>query len=489
MKKTIIFLIISILVVASLICGITIYTKYKNDIILSTNTVTTNATSQIKDIDWGTYDSNDITLSKSIEITEPGTYTLTGTIDNGLIKVNTNGNVKLILNGVNITNSSGPAIYIENADNVEIYTVKGTTNTLSDGTNYSGYGEDVNATIYSKDDLILSGEGTLKINANYNDAIASKDDLKITGGIYDITSKDDGIRGKDSVEITGGTITIKSKGDAIKSTNDTDDGKGFILISGGEFNLTSGNDGLDAASYIVIKDGTLNITSGGGAKGTTVKTGGPDERNTKNTNTESTKAIKAENNIVIEGGIIIISSLDDGIHSNGDIGISGGTITIKSDDDGIHADGLILISDGNIDITSAECIEGTYVKINGGNIKISASDDGINAGNKSNAYKVTIEINGGNITINMGQGDTDAIDSNGNLYINGGTLNITGQSPFDYDGEAKYSGGEMIANGAKTTTITNQFAGGGGNMSGGNNGNPQENGNMQDRRGGMVRQR
>ena len=64
----------------------------------------------------------------------------------------------------------------------------------------------------------------------------------------------------------------------------------------------------------------------------------------------------------------------------------------------------------------------------------------------------------------MGQGDTDAIDSNGNLYINGGTINITAQSPFDYDGEAKYSGGTLIVNGTETTSITNQMMGGGGMM-------------------------
>lgn len=68
----------------------------------------------------------------------------------------------------------------------------------------------------------------------------------------------------------------------------------------------------------------------------------------------------------------------------------------------------------------------------------------------------------------MGQGDTDAIDSNGDLYINGGTLNITAQSPFDYDGQANYTGGTMIVNGSETTTITNQMMGGGmGGMQGG----------------------
>lgn len=54
----------------------------------------------------------------------------------------------------------------------------------------------------------------------------------------------------------------------------------------------------------------------------------------------------------------------------------------------------------------------------------------------------------------MSSGDTDTIDSNGNLYINGGTLNITGQSPFDYDKEGKYREGTIIANGKETNELT-----------------------------------
>ena len=43
--------------------------------------------------------------------------------------------------------------------------------------------------MYSKDDLILSGEGILKINGNYEDGIVSKDDLKVTSGSYEIIAK------------------------------------------------------------------------------------------------------------------------------------------------------------------------------------------------------------------------------------------------------------------------------------------------------------
>ena len=61
----------------------------------------------------------------------------------------------------------------------------------------------------------------------------------------------------------------------------------------------------------------------------------------------------------------------------------------------------------------------------------------------------------------MAQGDTDGVDSNGNLYINGGTISVNAQSPFDYDGEAQHNGGTIIVNGTETDQITNQMMGGG----------------------------
>ena len=166
------------------------------------------------------------------------------------------------------------------------------------------------------------------------------------------------------------------------------------------------------------------------------------------------------------------------ISSDGDLTfIGGGSATVSSNDKGIHADGKIVIDGGTFKITGTEGIEATNIVINGGDINIEATDDGINASQKSTSYSVSFEMNGGNVTIAMGPGDTDAIDSNGDLYINGGTLTITAQSPFDYDGTAKYSGGTMVVNGQTTTSITNQFDGqAGGMMPGGQAGGPAQQG-------------
>ncbi len=175
--------------------------------------------------------------------------------------------------------------------------------------------------------------------------------------------------------------------------------------------------------------------------------------------TSSIHGIVCKDDLEIDGGAFVITAGEDAINTNDSATFKGGNFTIKASGDGIHTDGYLEIDDGTFNITAQEGLEGTYVKINGGDITISASDDGVNAANKSTDYSVTFEMNGGSLTISMGQGDTDGIDSNGNLYINGGTLTITGQSPFDYDGEAKYTGGKIIINGSETTEITNQFAG------------------------------
>lgn len=284
-------------------------------------------------------DSTSITLAEGENlINKAGIYRVTGTISNGYIhvKAGDKDEVKIILDNVSITNSNGPAIYIESNGNTYIELVG--ENTINATTS-----DTLKGAIHSKADLLLSGEGSITIKSSIH-GIVCKDDLQIDSGTYKITAGDDGINTNDSTKINGGTFDITATGD------------------------------------------------------------------------------------------------------------------------GIHTDGYLEVNDGTITVSAREGLEGTYVKINGGKITISASDDGINAANKSTEYEVVVEINGGEITITMDQGDTDGIDSNGNLYINGGTITITGQSPFDYDGEAKYTGGKMIINGAETTTITNQFGGGGGGM-------------------------
>ena len=258
------------------------------------------------------------------------------------------------------------------------------------------------------------------------------------------------------------------------------DGTVNSLSNGGSFVQIDENE-VDAVVY--VKDditfngtGTLRISSPAGHG-----ISGKDEVTITNGVYEiaaAEHAIRAKDSLAIADGTFTLAAGKDGLHAeNGDddtlgsIYIAGGEFTIQVSDDAIHANTLLQIDGGTFDITGAEGLEATYIQINDGTIRISASDDGVNAAYKSSAYTPTVEINGGTLTITMGAGDTDGIDSNGNIVINGGTVDVTGQSAFDCDGTAAYNGGTLIVNGQQVDSIPTQMMGGNGGMMGGMGGN------------------
>lgn len=180
------------------------------------------------------------------------------------------------------------------------------------------------------------------------------------------------------------------------------------------------------------------------------------------------KGIDANNSIAIANGIFTINAKTDGLHAEnndddslGYIYIADGTFNINASDDGIHATSVLQIDSGNFTLKAYEAIESTYIQINGGQFNISAYDDGINATRKSSFYSPVIEINSGTIKLVIVSGDHDAIDSNGDLIITGGIIDITSNSAFDYDGKCYYSGGSIIiVNGQQVNSITpNNFNG------------------------------
>lgn len=437
----------------------------------SVDSIDTNVELDISDekIEWSNYENREITLTESITITESGVYNLSGEIENGFITVKTDGDIKLNLGGVTITNDKGPAIYIESANTVIISTVLDTKNTLADGKTYVFNGDsEIEGAIYSKDDLVLEGEGTLVVNGNKGDAIVCKDDLKINSGTYIITSEDDGIRGKDSLYILDGTFTINALGDGMKSTNDTDPTKGYVKIENGTFTITSTLDGIQAESKVLISNGIFDITTGGGSSNSSDKSGWESNSwGNASTDSDSAKGIKASDNIVLTGGNYHLNTSDDSIHSNNYVGIGGGIYTISSGDDGIHADSELVIDQGEIDIQkSYEGLEAETITIHDGNIKVVSSDDGLNAagGNDSsainrpqpganhyaNSSKSSLTINGGIIYVNA---SGDGLDANGSIYMNGGFVTVdgpanSGNGALDYDAEFKITGGTLIAVGS-----------------------------------------
>ena len=111
---------------------------------------------------------------------------------------------------------------------------------------------------------------------------------------------------------------------------------------------------------------------------------------------------------------------------------------------------------------STEGIEGTYIQIEGGTIDICATDDGMNASGKSRSYSMLIEVNGGNMSVEVGSGDTDAFDSNGNIIVNGGVIAVTANSAFDADGTSTLKGGTVTVNESVVTQLTGGMGGPGG---------------------------
>lgn len=174
------------------------------------------------------------------------------------------------------------------------------------------------------------------------------------------------------------------------------------------------------------------------------------------------KAIAAEDAIWIQDGSFRLNAETDGLHAEnedsdqkGSVYIGGGDFEIHAGDDGIHAQTLLQIDGGSLTIHADEGLEGTWVLINGGELDIHAGGDGINAAHKSDAWRPKAEINGGHISVTMRGDDTDAIDSNADLLITGGVIELFG-SGIDYDGELFFSGGTVRVDGKEIDTIHNQ---------------------------------
>ena len=284
-----------------------------------------------------------------VNITSSGTYVLSGKFTGQIyIDVGDSAVVHLVLNGVEINSESGPAIYAADGKKVILTLAESTENTLSDTSNYTfADGEDEpDATLFIKNDLVINGSGTLKVNANYKTAIKTKDTLAIISGNFDLTSVDNAVRAKDALTVEDGTFKVNATGKGFTSD-------GELNIYGGDINIEKSEEGLE---------------------GLTVE---------------------------IYGGNVDISATDDGINAR-----------TKYDDS---------VSDAEKEMLGNQDQDGVEVRIAGGTVNINASGD--------------------------------AIDSNGDLYIEGGETYISGPTSggdgtLDYNGEAKITKGVYVGAGS-----------------------------------------
>ncbi|MGM9613929.1 MAG: carbohydrate-binding domain-containing protein [Oscillospiraceae bacterium] len=400
----------------------------------------------------------------AVSIDAGGIYRITGTSGNARIEVSANNDlVTLILDGCDLTYEDDEVIYIKSAGSAVVELADGTENVLTSGVEILPLADETasGAALRAKCPLTIRGSGSLTVNGFLNNGIASNDDITVESGRIAVAASNDGIKSKTDISIGGGTIDITASQDAVQAD-------GGLTVTGGE----------------------LNIVSGGGANETAMKTsdsammGGPrrdpsSEQTTETasddmgdswdfdtTDSGSQKGLKSETGIVIAGGSITLNTADDAVHSGGDISISDGTLLIRAGDDGIHSDTALTIDGGSIDIQLAyEGLEAPSIIQNAGYVSIVAKDDGLNAngggmfpfpsgeasGETDSSDMPLLRVTGGTLIVDSGG---DGLDSNGNLYVEGGLVYVSGPST-NWDaaldsgerGELIFSGGTVMAAG------------------------------------------
>lgn len=458
-------------------------------------------------VDGVTVDGNVIT------ITSGGTYIISGTLSEGQLVVDADDEkVKLVLDNADITCATSAAIYVKSAGKTFITLAEGSENILMNTAEFEAIDDNnIDAVIFSKDDLTLNGSGTLTINSENGHGIVSKDDLKITGGTYNITAASHALSGKDSVRIAEGTFNLVSGKDGIHSENTDDSSKGYVYIAGGEFTIDSTGDGIDASNIVQIDDGTFDITAGGGVENSTkthednmmggpgggngpqmgeepsgeapggnapsekpsgeAPQGGSGNSSSDNSNSDrETPPEKPDSNTNQAAGTDQSesdtsdsdSASTKGIKADGRLYINGGTFTINSADDSVHSNSAVTINDGTYTLTTGDdgVHSGEALEINGGIITISESYEGLEG--------LTVTINDGDIDITSsddginaaggteemgfgGMGNDSTEDTSTDemwMEINGGYIHVlAGGDGIDSNGDITVNGGEVYIDG------------------------------------------
>ncbi len=401
----------------------------------------------------------------TVQITEEATYIISGQLDDGMLVVNAPDTAKLqlVFDGVSITSSDCAALYILEADKVFITLADGTQNTLTNGGSFTPIDdENIDAALYSKQDLTINGSGSLTVTSPAGHGIVSKDDLVITGGDLQISAASHALDANDSVRFTNAVLTATAGKDGIHCENNDDNTRGFVYVSGGSVDIEAEGDGISTGYYLHITGGTFDILAGGGYENGDQHSsggwggfpggggwgGGGGRPRTSSTGDDSTsmKGIKSVSTMQIDGGTFVIDSADDSLHSDTDLTINGGSFASASGDDAVHAEQTLAITDCQVEISTCyEGLEALHIVVSGGNIKLKATDDGLNAagGTDSSGTGGRDDMFGGG-GWGGGPGGFGGGNSNGSIVVSGGTLYINSSGDgMDANGTLEISGGEV----------------------------------------------
>ena len=346
----------------------------------------------------------------TLTITKAGTYLLMGTLEEGALVVDTQDSetVKLIFNGVSISNSKISPITVINAPKrVTIHVQKNSVNKVVDtAQNKNGqYGED--AAIYSKEDLRFTGAGTLVVESKYDKGIVSKDDLEIKNGNITVKSAGDCINGKDLVTVMGGVLNLTSTdADGIESGNNETLGKGIVTIDAGDIYISAGDDGIHAEQQLHINGGNINVIK----------------------SVEGIEGIQ----IYINGGKTVINASDDGVNANG-----GNSMMGPGGPGGGGPGGPGGGGDGR---------PGKPRSMGESDTQTSSTTD------VTKDIESKLVVSGGYLEVTTPSGDTDGIDSNGTIEISGGTVFVKSKASMggmagsiDCEMGLTVTGGNVIA--------------------------------------------
>lgn len=346
-------------------------------------------------------------------------------------------------------------------------------------------------------ELIFNQSGTINVSGN----------AKYYGATTSGAAVNNGIGCDGSIVINQGTYIIKAANDGIKSAPDATDetegttidteSAGTVTINGGTFDIDVDGDGIQGDTALNINGGTFDIRTW---KGYSVWNDTlADEYSCKGLKASGDRAEEAgiEPALNITGGSFTLNTGDDAVHSDAYVTVTGGTFTIQTGDDGMHGDTSLTIgTEGGLtrdpDITinnSYEGLEGGTVNIYSGRQYVVASDDGVNAaggstsgtdpgagggntfnpgggpggrpgsgggfnpgGGSTTTGNYNIYIYGGDLYVNC---DGDGLDSNGGLYLYGGTQAVFSMrsggdnSPIDADGTISIQGASLFAAGSR----------------------------------------
>lgn len=462
----------------------------------------------------------DVTV-KSTNVSKEIVYLLSGNANKGSFKLYSEYRYNITMKGVNITNSTGPAVNIQSSKKGTINIVSGSSNTLVDGVTYSTSTEDQKGTFFSEGQLDFMGAGTLTVTGNNKHGIVADDYIAVIDANIIIKSAvKDGIHANDYFLMDNGTVTVTTNGDGIVAE------EGYVAINGGTINVNSVDDGISApyegtdaniTPYLLIKGGKITVNtsgekgnalksksyttistidainlnvSGKGAKG--IKTGGDFTLNAgtvKITNSgaayynttdvaiASTAGINCDKNLKINGGDLTITCTGQGgkgINVDGTATVGGGTTNISasgakftysssltSEAKGFKSDGAFVMNNGELNISAADdgLKSGTSVTVNNGTINVTKSFEGMES--------IFININGGvtNLTasndgINTSYGTiSGGTESNdgSNLTVGGGVLIVTGSDGVDVNGNFFIKGGMTIVSGNEGIDINGNF--------------------------------